>query len=61
MISLINSCKYTNVNYNAGEIYYTLLIEVTTFNVSLLPEKIFKCTSGIVNKWAQCCSTDVQS
>ena len=36
MISLINNCRYTDVNYNA-KIYYTLLIEVTTFNIRFTP------------------------
>lgn len=47
MISLINSCKYTNVNYNA-KVYYTLLIEVTTFNVRFTPWKNFQVYQAVL-------------
>ena len=46
MISLINSCKYT-VNYNA-KVYYTLLIEVTTFNVRFTPWKSFQVYQAVL-------------
>lgn len=36
MISLINNGKYPNINYNA-KVYYTLLTEVTTFNMTFTP------------------------
>ena len=47
MISLINNCRYTDVNYNA-KVYYTLLIEVTTFNIRFTPWTNFQVSHAVL-------------